>query len=137
MVASRQMRATRDLPLAVSLALTAFAVFFGDGPGNDSLPWLGGGALLVIVVLIATQGLPSGWRALLPLALLTCWIAITIAWSALPDRSWDYANRALVYLLFAALGLWVATRTRGLALGFMAIFGAVLAWSLLGKVLPP
>jgi hypothetical protein len=137
MVASRQMRAIRDLPLAVSLALTAFAVFFGGGPRNDSLPWLGGGALLAIVVLVATQGVPSGWRALLPLALLTCWIAITITWSALPDRSWDYANRALVYLLFAALGLWVAARTRALALGFMAIFGAVLAWSLLGKVLPP
>ena len=136
MVASRQMRATRDLPLAVSLALTAFAVFFGGGPRNGSLPWLGAGALVAIVVLIATQGVPSGWHALVPLALLTCWIAITIAWSALPDRSWDYANRALVYLLFAALGLWVAARTRALALGFMAIFGALLAWSLLGKVLP-
>jgi O-antigen ligase len=137
MVASRHMRATRDLPLAVALALTTFAVFFGGGPGNGALPWLGGAALLAIVVLLATRGVPSGWQALVPLALLTCWIAITIAWSALPDRSWDYANRALVYLLFAALGLWVAARTRALALGFMAIFGAVLAWSLLGKVLPP
>ncbi len=136
MVASRQMRATRDLPLAVSLALTALAVFFGGGPGDGSLPWLGGGLLLAIVVLLVTQGVPAGWRALVPLALLGCWIALTITWSALPDRSWDYANRALVYLLFAALGLWVATRTRALALGFMAIFGAVLAWSLLGKVLP-
>jgi hypothetical protein len=131
MVASREMRATRDLPLAVSLALTASAVFFGGGPGNGSLPWLGGVALLAIVVLVATHGVPSGWQALVPLAVLTCWIAITIAWSALPDRSWDYANRT-----FAALGLWVAARTRALALGFMAIFGAVLAWSLLGKVLP-
>src|SRR3954452_22038208 len=136
MVASREMRATRDLPLAVSLALTASAVFFGGGPGNGSLPWLGGVALLAIVVLLVTRGVPSGWQALVPLAVLTCWIAITIAWSALPDRSWDYANRAFVYLLFAALGLWVAARTRALALGFMAIFGAVLAWSLLGKVLP-
>ncbi|MDX6477264.1 MAG: hypothetical protein QOH95_2775, partial [Gaiellaceae bacterium] len=56
--------------------------------------------------------------------------------SALPDRSWDYANRALVYLLFAALGLWVAARTRELALGLMALFGALLVWSLVGKVLP-
>src|SRR4051794_8597287 len=136
MVASRQMRATRDLPLAVSLALTAVAVFFGGGPGNGSLPWLGAVALLAIVVLLATQGLPRGWHALVPLALLACWIAITISWSALPDRSWDYANRALVYLLFAALGLWVAARRRELALGFMAIFGALLTWSLLGKVFP-
>src|SRR5947209_285535 len=136
MVASRQMRATRDLPLAVSLALTALAVFFGGGPGTGSLTWLGGGALLALVVLVATEGVPNGWRALVPLALLACWTALTIAWSLLPDRSWDYANRALVYVLFAALGLWVAARTRALALGLMAIFGAVLAWSLLGKVLP-
>ncbi len=136
MVASRQMRATRDLPLAVSLALTAFAVFFGGGPGNGSLLWIGGGALLAIVVLVATQGVPQGWPALVPLALLACWLALTIAWSALPDRSWDYANRALVYVLLAAVGLWAAPRTRALALGLMAIFGAVLAWSLVGKVLP-
>jgi O-antigen ligase len=136
MVASPEMRAIRDLPLAVSLALTAFAVLFGGGPGDGSLPWLGGGALLALVVLVATQGVPGGSRALLPLALLTCWMAITIAWSVLPDRSWAYANRALVYLLFAALGLWTAARKRELALGLMAVFGAVLAWSLLGKVLP-
>ena len=136
MVASPEMRATRDLPLAVSLALTAFAVFFGGGPGDGSLLWLGGGALLALVVLLALQGVPRGWPALVPLALLACWMATTIAWSALPDRSWDYANRALVYVLFAALGLWVAARRRALALGLMAVFGAVLAWSLLGKVLP-
>lgn len=137
MVASPEMRAIRDLPLAVSLALTAFAVFFGGGPGDGSLPWIGGGALLALVVAGATQGVPRGSRALVPLALLACWMAVTIAWSALPDRSWAYADRALVYLLVAALGLWVAVRTRALALGLAAIFGALLAWSLLGKVVPP
>jgi hypothetical protein len=136
MVASPEMRAIRELPLAVSLALTGFALFFGGGPGNASLLWLGGGALLAIVVLLATRGVPAGWLALVPLAVLTLWLALTIWWSALPDRSWDYANRALVYVLFAALGLWVAARTRALALGLMTLFAAVIAWSLLGKVLP-
>jgi len=130
------MRAIRELPLAASLLLVGLAVFFGGGPGSGSLLWLGGGTLLTIVVLIATRGLPSGWPLLVPLAALTAWLALSIFWSALPDRSWDYANRTLVYVLVALLGLWLAGRTRSLALGLMALFGAVLVWSLLGKVLP-
>jgi O-antigen ligase len=130
------MRAIRELPLAASLLLVGLALFFGDGPGSGSLPWLGGAALLVVVVLIATRGVPPGWALLMPLAALTAWLALSITWSALPDRSWDYANRTLVYLVFALLGLWLAARTRALALGLMALFGAVLVWSLLGKVLP-
>jgi O-antigen ligase len=136
MVASPLMRAIRELPLAASLLLVGLALFFGGGPGSGSVPWLGGGALLVLVVLIATRGVPTGWQWLLPLAALTAWLALSISWSALPDRSWDYANRTFVYLLFALLGLWLVARTRELALGLMALFGAVLAWALLGKVLP-
>jgi O-antigen ligase len=130
------MRAIRELPLAASLLLAGLALFFGGGPGSGSLPWLGGAALLTIAVLIGTRGVPSGWPRLVPLAALAAWLALSIAWSALPDRSWDYANRTLVYVLFAALGLWLAGRTGELALGLMALFGAVIVWSLLGKVLP-
>src|SRR5438128_9224959 len=110
------MRAIRELPLAASLLLVGFALFFGGGPGSGSLPWLGGSALLLLVVLIATRGLPSGWPWLVPLAGLAAWLALSISWSALPDRSWDYANRTFVYLLFALLGLWLAGQTRVLAL---------------------
>src|SRR6476661_2334849 len=130
------MRAIRELPLAASLLLTGLALFFGEGPRYGSLPWLGGGVLAVIVVLIATLGIPAGWQRLVPLAALTVWLALSITWSALPDRSWEYANRAFVYLLFAALGLWLAGRTRDFALGVAALLGAVVTWSLLGKVLP-
>ena len=70
------------------------------------------------------------------MALLTVWLALSISWSWLPDRSWDYADRALVYLLFAALGLWLAARTRELANGLCILLGAVVVWSLAGKVLP-
>ncbi|HEY8644944.1 MAG TPA: O-antigen ligase family protein [Gaiellaceae bacterium] len=130
------MRAIRELPLAGSFLLVGLALFFGGGPGSGSLPWLGGAALLVTVVLIVTRGVPSGWPRLVPLAALAAWLALSISWSALPDRSWDYANRTLVYLLLGVLGLWLAGRTRALALGLMALFGAVIVWSLLGKVLP-
>ncbi|HEX4678618.1 MAG TPA: O-antigen ligase family protein [Gaiellaceae bacterium] len=130
------MRAIRELPIAASLLLVGLALFFGGGPGSGSLPWLGGGALLAILVLIVTGGLPDGWQRLVPLAALAAWLALSISWSALPDHSWTYANRTFVYLLFALLGLWLARHTCRLALGLMALFGAVLVWSLLGKVLP-
>jgi O-antigen ligase len=130
------MRAIRELPLAAALLPAGAALFFGGGPSDGSLPWLGGATLLAIVVLLATRGVPVGWPALVPLALLAAWLALSISWSTLPDRSWDSANRALVYLLFGVLGLWFATRTRQLALGLMVLLAAVIVWSLLGKVLP-
>ncbi len=130
------MRAIRELPLAAALALTGLALFFGGGPSYGPLAWLGGGAVLALVLLLAVRGAPAGWPSLLPLAGLATWLALSISWSALPDHSWDYANRALVYLVFAALGLWLAGHRRELTLGLMVLLGALLAWSLLGKVLP-
>lgn len=131
------MRAVRDLSLAAPLALTALAVFFGGGPGDGSVVWLGAGALASLVLLAAVRGVPGGLASVAPLFLLAAWSGLTIAWSWLPDRSWDYANRTLLYALFATLGLWFAGRARLLALGLAAIVFAVVAWSLLGKVLPP
>ena len=131
------MRAIRELSLAPSLVLVGLALFFGGGPADGSIPWLGGGALLAILALLASRGAPGGFLAVLPLGLLAVWSAISISWSWLPDRSWDYANRTAVYALFAALGLWAAARTRELVLGFAVLLGAVIVWSLLGKVLPP
>src|SRR5258707_4498040 len=95
------MRAIRELPLAASLLLVGLALFVSGGPGSGSLPWLGGGALLAVVGLIATQGLPSRWVPLLPLAALVGRVALSISWSALPDRSWDFTNRTLRYVLLA------------------------------------
>jgi hypothetical protein len=130
------MRAIRELPLAASLVLVGASLFFGGGPGYGSLPWLGGGALLAILAALGLRGAPGGRLVLLPLALLVAWLALSISWSVLPDHSWDYANRAFVYLLFAALGLWLADRRRELALGLIALLAALIVWSLLGKVLP-
>lgn len=139
MVASRTMRVTviREMPLAASLLLTGLALFFGNGPADGSIWWLGGGAVLAVLVLLAAVGIPAGAGSVLPLAALAVWCAISIAWSWLPDRSWDYANRTAVYAAFAALGLFVAGRTRALAAGLAVLLAAVLAWTLLGKVLPP
>jgi hypothetical protein len=130
------MRAIRELSLASPLLLIGLALFFGGGPGDGSIAWLGGGALVAILLLLAVKGAPGGWTAVVPLGLLAVWCAISISWSWLPDRSWDYANRTVVYALFAALGLWVVTRTREFAFGLAVLLGAVIVWSLLGKVLP-
>jgi hypothetical protein len=125
------MRAIRELPVAAPLLLAALAVFFGGAQGDGSIVWLAAGALVTLVALAATRGLPGGALSLVPLLALAAWCALSIIWSWLPDRSWDYANRALLYALFAALGLWLADRTRLLALGLAGIVCAIVCWSLL------
>jgi O-Antigen ligase len=137
MVASAAMRAIRELPAAAPLLLAGLALFFGGGPSDSSVVWLGGLALVSILVLLAVSGVPGGWHAVLPLVALAVLCAVSIAWSWQPDRSWDYANRALLYALAALLGLWASARTRSVATGLAVLLGAVIGWSLLGKVLPP
>jgi tetratricopeptide (TPR) repeat protein len=138
MLASRSMQAAaqRWSPLVAALGLTAAALFFGGGSGNGSLPWLGGGAILLALVFAATRPLPGGLLPFAPLAALAAWSALSVAWSVEPDRSWAYANRGLVYLAFALVGAFAADRIRELLFGLAAILGAVCAWSLAGKVLP-
>lgn len=129
-------RAIRELPLAASLLIVAVAVLHGGAAGDGMVPWLAGGALAALVVSASTHGLPGGFRLLLPAAALTVWLAISIWWSALPDRSWDYADRTFLYLLLAALGLWLADRRRELAYGLCAVLAITVCWSLCSKVFP-
>jgi hypothetical protein len=138
MLASPEMRAARELwsPLGAALALAAAVLFFGGGSGNSALPWIGGAAILLAAAFAATRGLPAGAVALLPLVALALWCAASVAWSIEPDRSWDYANRTVVYVAFAIVGMFVAGRTRELAVGLAALLGAVCIWSLAGKVFP-
>src|SRR5438132_13219678 len=111
------MRAARELPLGAALALIAAVLFFGGGAGNSTLPWIGGAAILFAAVLFAAYGPPAGGLMLLPLVALALWCAASVSWSIEPDRSWDYANRTLVYVAFALVGAFLAGRTRELALG--------------------
>ena len=131
-----RMRATRYWPLGAALALCAAALFAGGALRTGPLTWFGGGALIAVLALLAVRGAPRGVLRLLPLAALAAWCGASIWWSTLPDASWDYANRALVYLLFALVGLWLADRTRELAVGLAVLLAAVAVWALLGKVIP-
>ena len=132
------MWASRDLrsPALPALALCAGALFFGGASGDGSLPWLGAAAVLVLLVLVAWHGIPSGLVHLAPLAALAAWSAASIAWSIEPDRSWAYANRAFVYLVFALVGACAAGEIDDLAVGFAGLLGVVCVWSLAGKVFP-
>src|SRR5262249_22675728 len=138
MLASIGMRAARELlsPLTLALVLVGVALFFSQDPGDSRLPWLGIGALVLAGVLFATRSPPDGLIALVPLAVLAVWLAVSIAWSAEPDRSWSYANRTFVYLAFALVGAYLAAEPRRLLYGFSALLGAVCVWALAGKVLP-
>ena len=138
MLASESMRAAahRWSPLVAALVLSGAALFFGGGSGDGSLPWLGGGAIVVVLVFAATRPVPGGLLAFAPLALLAVWSAVSVAWSIEPDRSWSYANRGLVYLAFALVGAFAADRLKELMYGFAALLGAVCAWTLAGKALP-
>src|SRR5438105_7926103 len=132
------MRAARELwsPLGAALALTAAVLFFGGSSGNSTLPWVGGAAIVLAAAFVAAWGLPVGAATLLPLVGFAFWCAVSVAWSIEPDRTWDYANRTGVYVAFAIVGMFVAGRTRELALGFAALLGAVCVWALAGKVFP-
>src|SRR5262245_18431818 len=123
-------------PLLAGLALVAAALFLGRGAGAGSLPWLGAAAILLSLALVWTRGVPTGAAALVPLAGLAVWCALSVIWSIQPDRSWEYANRTLVYLAFAFVGLFLGGRTRSVALWLCAVLGAVCVWALAGKALP-
>jgi hypothetical protein len=132
------MRAVRELssPLTLALVLCGAALFFAHDPGDSRLPWLGIGALVLAGYLFATRSPPEGLVALVPLAGLALWCAVSIAWSVEPDRSWSYANRTVVYLAFALVGAYLAAEPRRLLHGFSILLGAVCVWALAGKVLP-
>lgn len=129
--------------------VAAAAAFFSGGSSNTRLFWIGGAALLVVAV-FASAALAghapwprvgtAGLVFLAALAGFVLWNGLSVVWSIAPDRSWDYFNRGVVYLAFAALGLLIAAQLRGAprlaAAGFAVVLAAVVAWSLAGKVVP-
>src|SRR5919108_523887 len=93
--------------------LAAVSVLFSNGSSDGRLVWLGLAAVILATAVAAgvLAGLPRpapGREAIVALALFVAfvsWSGISIVWSIEPDRSWDYFNRGLVYLAFAAVGL--------------------------------
>jgi O-Antigen ligase len=139
------MRWAHALPVA-ALALTAAALFWSDGSNDDRLFWIGAGVVLAasaagVAILLGRVPLPrvtsAGAVFLALLAALAVWEALSIAWSILPSRSWDYANRTFVYLAFACLGAALGgVPRRWVASGLAALLGLLFAVALSAKVFP-
>jgi tetratricopeptide (TPR) repeat protein len=135
--------------LVAAGALLAAAIFFSGGSTDGPLAWIGGGAI-VVAAAAGAAALSGRWpvpeldrAGLLFVGLLAgfvVWNGISIAWSAAPDRSWNYFNRGLAYLAFALLGLAVGAAVRraprAVAFGLAAVIGGACLWALAGKVIP-
>src|SRR6266542_4345690 len=108
------------------------------------LPLLGAAGALLTASFAGLLPTPvPGAAGLWTLGLLigfVAWNGVTIWWSVQADRSWDYANRGLVYVALCVLGLYVGAfvprPAQLVAGGLCLLFGAVLVWALAGKVVP-
>jgi hypothetical protein len=144
------MRAAAGSSLLGAAGVLLFvSFFFGGAAGDGRLFWIGMGALAVSLV-----GWAAAFWGALPrptprvaaldfaglLAAFVAWNGLSLWWSIVPDRSWNYFNRGLVYAAFLAIGLLAGSATpraaRVVALGLGVLLGAVLLWALAGKVVP-
>src|SRR5919201_517359 len=121
-------------------ALVAGTLFFGHGSSDGRLFWIGAAALLLVAVGWITRPAlptPAGAAFLALLGALVVWQAVSIHWSIQPARSWDYANRGLVYLAFAAVGVLLGAIPRArITEALVALLGALFAVALAAKVVP-
>jgi hypothetical protein len=134
-------QAARGATLSVSAALLAFAaVFLSSGSSQSRLFWIGGAAVIVAAAgwAVRPPRLPAeGIAFFAALGAFVLWQGASVAWSIQPARSWDYANRGLVYFAFAAAGaLLVGVSPRRLAQAAALLAGALCVWALAAKVIP-
>jgi hypothetical protein len=132
-------------------AVLVAAAFAGDGsdvggtlPVGGAAVVLAAGALVALALgRIAAPHVGFSGRALvISTVLLVAWTGATIAWSIVPDRSWDTFNRSAAFAAFLVLGILLAGEAgrfaARLAATMLAAFsGIVLTWALLAKVVPP
>ncbi len=133
--------------LCAAGALIAAALLFGGGSGDGAVAWIGGAAFVVALGAcgLAFWGLlplPGLGREGIAFAVLgggfAAWAGVTILWSVLPDRSWDYFNRGLAYFAFAVVGAFAGSAL-SIRLGAWligALVGVTCLWALAGKAVP-
>lgn len=121
-------------------ALAFAALFLSNGSSQSRLFWIGAAAVIVAAVGWAVRP-PALQRPAIvffvAFAAFVLWQAASIAWSIEPARSWDYANRSLVYLAFAAVGaLLGGIAFPRLVEAAAGLLGALFLWALAAKVFP-
>ena len=121
-------------------ALAFAALFLSNGSSQSRLFWIGAGAIVVAAVGWGVRPPSLSRMALLfflAFAAFVAWQAASISWSIEPSRSWDYANRSLVYLAFALAGALLAgSALPRLVEAAAALLGALFLWALAAKVVP-
>jgi hypothetical protein len=129
-------------------ALIAAAVLFSNGSSDDPLLWIGGIAIVAAAVaaVAAAMGIvavpeltPLGLGALGCLAGFVVWQGFSMLWSIEADRTWNYVNRAVIYLAFALLGLVIGRvrRASQYAAGWLAVVtAAAVCCALATKIFP-
>ena len=137
------------LAALVGSALLAAAVV-GGGSDVDAILPVGGAAVVVLSAVLVT--IACGWLAaprvgrsgvalVLALLLLVAWTGATVAWSIVPDRSWNSFNKSVAFAAFLGLGLVLAAvgGRAGARVGasvLSLVIGVVLTWALLAKAIP-
>jgi hypothetical protein len=131
-------------------AALAGAMFAGDASDVGGTLPVGGaaiGLLAAALVVVALGRLPapqlgrSGAALVAAMIALAVWTGATIAWSIVPDRSWDSFNRTVAYAAFLGLGIVLATAgsrfSARLAASMLSLVIAItLMWALLAKAVP-
>src|SRR5947208_5763524 len=149
-VSNRPQALFAPLPLLAgfSAAVVVSAVLFSNGSSDDPLIWIGGlaiafAAAAAVSATVGTLAVPE--LTVLGLATASCfaafvgWQGLSLLWSIEPDRTWNYVNRALVYLAFFVLGLAVGSLRRAprFAAGWLALATAAAIGTALGtKIFP-
>src|SRR5262249_58018065 len=101
-----------------------------------ALIWIGG--LAIIAAAVAGVSAAVGTLAVPELTVfgavtvglfsgLVLWIGLSVIWSIEGDRTWNYVNRALVYLAFLTLGLAVGRMRRAPRLAGAGVAGGTAA----------
>lgn len=135
--------------LGVSAVLLAVALFASNGSAYGPLVFVGAPAVLAAGIAVSAAGLGKlawpgldryGLACVVLLAAFICWTGLSVVWSVVPDESWQYLNRSLVYLAFLVLGLFVgmsmARAVRLTAAVLTVLLAGVILWALAGKVVP-
>ncbi|HEX6458656.1 MAG TPA: O-antigen ligase family protein [Thermoleophilaceae bacterium] len=137
-------RATLAGAAALLLAGPTVLAFFSGGFFAEPrivaalVAWLG------VLVLVAAGGAPlprsaPGWLALVGLALLTAWTALSITWAPLRGPATEYVERLLLYLgafLVAIAVGRLALVARALEPALAAGIAIVIGYGLSGRLLP-
>lgn len=126
------------------------AVFAGDGSGSGGVLPVGGAAVVLLaasLVVIALGRVPaprlgrSGVVLVSVMLALVAWTGATVAWSIVPDLSWNAFNKTVALAAFLGLGAVLGGVADAMAVRIgatllAAVISVTLLWALLGKAVP-